>query len=193
MPITIEEVLREFGDHVSVDEFAAALHESLSARQKSSTTALTDNERTTLMEFGGIGPDFLRSEDGPQAVQREATSALDVVRDSLTVATAASRLGLSTSRVLHRIGDNSLYAIKFGGHRYIPEWQFDTEEALLPGLRTVLAALPQAVHPLTVAGFMTTPQGDLFIDGAPQTPREWLRSGRSPHAVAHLMADIIGW
>lgn len=44
------------------------------------------------------------------------------------------------------------------------------------GLDRVFKALPADLHPVAVAGFLRTPQPDLFHD-RPMTPIEWLREG----------------
>ena len=86
--------------------------------------------------------------------------------------------------------EGGLYAFKTAHQLRLPGWQFHGDEPL-PGLRAVLAALAPGLHPLEVAGFMTTPEADLEVAEEAVSPRDWLVSGGKPAAVAHL-ASLIG-
>jgi hypothetical protein len=78
-----------------------------------------------------------------------------------------------------------------GRHRVrIPRWQF-TDDGALPGLPTVVRALPPGEHPLGVLAFMTTPQGELELAGTPVSPVQWLRAGGDPAPVAELAAAAL--
>jgi len=59
----------------------------------------------------------------------------------------------------------------------------------LPGLETVLAALPADLHPTAVEGFFTSPDADL--DGA--SPAQWLASGGDPQRVADEVEGLELW
>jgi hypothetical protein len=54
----------------------------------------------------------------------------------------------------------------------------------------VLPALPADVHPVVVHRFLTTPNADLDVDGAPTAPLTWLASGGDVDAVVQLAVDL---
>lgn len=58
----------------------------------------------------------------------------------------------------------------------------------LPGLREIIAALPQALNPLDVAQWFLAPDPDLEIAGQdiPLSPRDWLLRGKSVDTVVAL-------
>jgi hypothetical protein len=115
------------------------------------------------------------------------------LQTSLTVAEVGAVLGISDSRVRHRVHEGALYAFKAAHQLRLPRWQFD-DGSPLPGLRVVLAALDPGLHPLEVTGFMTTPQSDLEVLENAVSPRDWLIGGGDPAAVAALGAAIgAGW
>lgn len=105
---------------------------------------------------------------------------------------AATLLKLDPSRVRHRVRDRALYAFKIGGALRLQVWQFHGRNPI-PGLRTLLAALPTDLHPLEVAGFTTTPDGDLTVDDEPISPREWLVSGGDIRLVIELIEHLDAW
>ena len=59
-------------------------------------------------------------------------------------------------------------------------------------LEAWLPVLPADLHPLSVAGFLTTPQPDLRIGGRPVSPLEWLRSGGDVDPVLSV-AEAADW
>ena len=90
----------------------------------------------------------------------------DLLQSSLTIEEAATSLGLSRSRISHRISSQSLYAFTIQGRRYLPRWQFRHGPGgvvvdVLPGLARIVPAIPREMHPLAVEGFMTEPLEDL--------------------------------
>lgn len=93
----------------------------------------------------------------------------------------ATGLGVSASRVRQKRLAGELWAIPDGQTWVFPVLQFETGDNGGPtrqvrGLDRVLKALPVDLHPMAVAGFLRTPQPDLF-QGRPMTPVEWLRGG----------------
>lgn len=110
--------------------------------------------------------------------------------ESLTTRQVAELLGVDPSRVRHRIRDGQLYAVAGdGGEHRLPRWQFGTIH-VLPHLRKVLQALQADLHPLEVAGFMTTPQPELELEGKALCPRDWLLGGGSVDPVVELAATV---
>ena len=113
-----------------------------------------------------------------------------LVEDSLTVDQVAELLGVSTSRVRHRIGDGSLYAYSAGGRgiaRRIPEWQFEDGHAI-PHLAEVLAALPEDFTPVEVRDFAFNAHIEHPTRDTQVPLLQWLRDGGDHAPAAELAA-----
>lgn len=178
--------LREVGIELTEDEFVDALRASAIDRNAASRAPLSASATDYLTVKGGI----LHFAGGTGAASARAVSAwAAVIGTSRNVAQVASMLGIDPSRVRHRITDGALYAITAGHGRLLPAWQFESGH-VIPGVRQVLAALPDDMHPLEVAGWMTTPAPDLEVAGTPLSPRAWLAAGGVVQAVIDLAADI---
>ena len=100
---------------------------------------------------------------------------------AFTADEVATGLGVSASRVRQKRLAGELWAIPDGQTWLFPMLQFETGDNGGParqvrGLDQVFKALPSDLHPVAVAGFLRTPQPDLF-QGRPMTPVEWLRDG----------------
>lgn len=187
--MTLAEILAPYG--VTDEEYLVELAGALGSRPGPSAAALTPSERQVLEHHGGVKvpPDELGG--AARLWLTNVTSNLtEQLRSSLTVDEAATMLGISASRVRHRIHEGALYAFKAAHQLRLPRWQF-YGDVPLPGLRKVLAALVPGLHPLEVAQFMTTAEADLEISEKAVSPREWLVGGGDPAAVAHL-ASLIG-
>lgn len=188
--MTIAEVLAAFG--VAEEEFAAELSRDLGATPEANASGLTDAEESILREHGGIEQlrDALATR---KAVLRAVSSNLaERIRESLSVDQAAKLLLVDGSRVRHRVRDRALYAFKIGAALRLPTWQFERHEAI-PGLRAVLAALPPDLHPLEIAGFMTTPDPELAVADEATSPRDWLAGGGDVVAVVELARQLDTW
>lgn len=122
---------------------------------------------------------------------RTAVSHAEMVRDSIDGdAAVAELLGVDRSRISQRVTQRSLYAFTGpSGRRLYPRWQFRDDETL-PGLRTVLEALPADLHPLVVRGWFTSPDVDLDLDGDALSPVDWLATGGDPAVAADLASDV---
>jgi hypothetical protein len=190
MSASLRGVLARAGLSVDPDEFLALVEDvahQLAPADPDPAEYLTESQRTALTE---VGLDLAPRRAGERDVRARAVAAQAVLRDSaLTVAGAAERIGVDGSRVRHRLGDGRLAGWKDRGGWRLPAWQF-TNTDVLPGLATVLAAVPDDLPPLVVAGFMTTPQPDLPVGGDPSTPRDWLRAGGDPEPVARLVSTL---
>ena len=145
-----------------------------------------------------VGIDLSGRPDDPAGVGQLALTEAHVVRfraDALTVAEAADRVGLSTSRVRQLIGAGDLIAIPGQDGHLLPDWQF-VGDGIVPALSKLGAesGVASTVHPLALARFMTRPDVDLVVDGRPVTPVQWLVAGGDPDRVAALAAslDIVG-
>jgi len=106
-------------------------------------------------------------------------------------------LGISDSRIRQKRLARELWAIPDGQSWLFPVPQFETDPKTgqpcrqVRGLSEVFKALPTDLHPVTVDGFLHTPQPELNRDGHEQTPLDWLRDGGDVDAVlaAVLAAD----
>jgi hypothetical protein len=128
------------------------------------------------------------------AIEQDAINAIAafselVVRSVEGDSVVAARLGVDRSRVSQRVRDRSLYAFSRGDTRYFPSWQF-TDEGTLPGLREVVSALDEGLHPLVVDHWFTTNSVDLEIGDLPVSPVTWLTTGGNPQVAAELAADL---
>lgn len=190
MTIALETVLAKAGLRVEPARFETFLVDAakrLAAPHPDPTLYFTLEQRSALAD---VGLDLRPSEDADADPRARTVAAQTVLRDAaLSVSDAAARLGVDGSRVRHRLVQANLAGWKDGGAWRLPSWQF-TEHGALPGLETVLAAIPEDQPPLAVAAFMSTVQPDLSIEDQPCTPRAWLLAGGPPGKVAALATTL---
>jgi hypothetical protein len=190
--MTIADVLAPFG--VAEADYAAELERQLRAAPNPHAATLTETERSLLDRFGGVDrPTADDADEGLLSLRVTTANLADQIRDSISVSDAAELLGVDGSRVRHRVADGAMYGFKVGGRLRLPRWQFTEDGEPLPGLRTVLAALPVDLHPLEVAGFMSTSDPDLLVADQPTSPRDWLAAGGSAAIVAELARGLDRW
>lgn len=179
-------VLKDYFGDLAPDEVAAELGAPIprgAAPASASAVAY-------LAEHGGADLVGLGSEDVRQRRSLVAARTLsEVMLSAMTLEQTAVALGISRSRVSHRIADDSLWAFTVQGRRYVPRWQLAGERQALPGLNVVVPAIPADLHPLAVEGFMTTPQDE--FEGEP--PVEWLARGGDPAVVAAWFVGMAHW
>jgi hypothetical protein len=120
-------------------------------------------------------------------LQQSITDYMALLETSYSTAQAARYLKVDASRVRQRLRDNSLFGLDYNGEKRLPRFQFERAQ-VIPGLRAVLAALPQGLSPLDVAEWFLSPNPDLEIAAQeqPSSPREWLLKGHSVQAVVNL-------
>lgn len=183
---TVLSVLRGHGIAATEAELASAAEEGLRWVLSVPGATAVPAPEAALLDAAG-----LPTQPGAYtASARDTAGAMTaLVATSLTVGEAAGLLGVTEGRVRHKIGRGDLYALPTGRRR-LPRWQF-TDDGALPGLPTVVRALPEREHPLGVLAFMTTPQPELELDGGAVTPVEWLRAGGDPTPVARLAAAAL--
>lgn len=88
----------------------------------------------------------------------------DALARELRAAPAAAASALTEPRGVDPRRARAPYGFKLGASLRLPLWQFNNDEPI-PGLRAVLAALPADLHPLEVAGVMTTPDPAPIVAG----------------------------
>lgn len=119
----------------------------------------------------------------------------ELLESSWSLDLAAEMLGISRSRVSHRISSRSLYAFTLQGRRYVPQWQFvaasrgERGVEPIPGLARIVPLIPRDLHPLAVRAFMETPLEDL--DG--KAPATFLLSHGPVEAVEELLVALARW
>lgn len=142
-----------------------------------------------LAEHGGPDLDGAPKMPGDLHQRRTLTAArtlAETLASALTLDQAAKRLGVSRSRLSHRLKDGTVWAFTISGRRWLPAWQFTADRHTLPGLTAIVAAIPQSLHPLAVEAFMTTPHPD--FDG--HSPADWLAGGGDPAPIADWLTGI---
>lgn len=188
--MTIGEVLAPY--HMSEEDFTAELARHLRKGPQPESAALTRDQQAILSQHAGVAP--VRDSDvGRQMVTSTQANLAEQIRSSISVEETATLLEIDSSRVRHRLRDHALYGFKFGATTRIPRWQFTSEGTPLPRLRAVLEALPKDLHPLEVAGFMTTADPDLTVGNEQVSPREWLEAGGYVEPILELADAIDTW
>jgi excisionase family DNA binding protein len=190
MSPALESALAKAGIHSSPTEFLSFVQDAARklVPQHPEPAAYFSPEVQDALTDVGLDLAPVRPEDASSRARSVAVHT--VLRDSaLTVAEAARQLGVDTSRIRHRIAAGRLVGWKDRGGWRLPAWQF-AETGVLPGLETVLAAVPPDQPALVVAAFMTTPQQDLLTGDRPCTPRDWLLAGGDPRRVAEQITQL---
>ena len=113
------------------------------------------------------------------------TDYMALLDTSLTTSDVAELLKVDVSRIRQRLRERSLFGIEYDGERRLPRFQFE-RHLVLPGLREVLAALPEALSPLDVAEWFLSPNPDLELSTGAVSPREWLLRGEAVDAAVSL-------
>lgn len=157
-----------------------------------------------LAEHGGEEARAAIDEYDEAEVQRDRTVTAartleELLTSSWSLELTAQMLGISRSRVSHRISAQTLYAFTLQGRRYVPRWQFVTAAASgskgergvepIPGLVRIVPLIPRGLHPLAVEAFMETPLEEL--DG--KSPTTFLVSHGPTEAVEAQLAALGRW
>lgn len=110
---------------------------------------------------------------------------------ALSPGEVAETLCIPTHRIQQRIDQGALYSIEGPLGRVCPAFQF-FDNAALPGLEVVLAAINPQAHPVAVQRFFLMPTVDLESPDTGQalSPHEWLIGGLSPDSVALLACEL---
>lgn len=155
-------------------------------RDTSAAAALSAGEVGAL-ESVGLSATPWTEKAGVDPLMRSIADYMALLETSLTSGEAARYLKLDVSRIRQRLRERSLFGIDYDGQRRLPRFQFERKQ-VLPGLREVLGALPEALNPLDVAEWFLSPNPDLEVAEAdtPVSPREWLLRGLSVDSVVKL-------
>jgi hypothetical protein len=175
---TAQEVLARHFPGLTPDEVDA----ELSRMPAAGATPISAAAMRHLSEHGGEEAQEALARFDEAAVQQDRAVAAahtleDMLHSSITIEEAAISLGLSRSRISHRISAQSLYAFTIQGRRYLPRWQFrqghrDAPGDVIPGLAKIVSAIPRDLHPLAVETLMTEPVEEL----GDQSPVDYLFS-----------------
>lgn len=174
MNVELEQLLRDRFE-ITTTDFVAALRFLPASRPWAAS--LTEDEARLLDDA-----DFVEDRDAFVAAGAEiAGHTAHLAVTAFTADEVGTGLGISASRVRQKRLAGELWAIPDGHTWVFPVLQFETDDNGAPtrqvrGLDRVFKALPADLHPVAVAGFLRTPQPDLF-HGRPLTPVEWLRDG----------------
>lgn len=173
---------------ITVDEFLAVLSgaEPPSAPANAATLDfLTRNGH--LSEDDLAAPTRTAIDLDIAASRARATRAVE--QTSMTTNEVARALGTHPPNVRRLVRDGALYSVKTApdGHHRFPSWQIRGSRAL-PGLREILAALPDDYHPLEVEAFMVERSAEL----RGMSPADWLFEGGAISPVVAL-ADARSW
>lgn len=158
-----------------------------------SASMLTQGQMA-LLERGGLRMSGNTASAAIAATELVAAHAT-LVNTAYTTAQVAELLGVRDARVRQRRADRTLWAIQNGNEWLFPALQFITDgprRGQIRGLDRVLPALPESLHPLSVAGFLLTPQPGLNRQNQLNTPLEWLSTGGDPQPVIEA-ARAVQW
>lgn len=184
--MSVLEYLNVHGVDVDEEELTSALDQLLGENLISEGSAGLTKDAATVLERIAPRP---RRRAVSEATAATVAESIALVSGSRSVEQVASDLGIDPSRIRHRVADKALYALRVGRRLSLPTWQFD-EGAPLPSLGAVLAALAPDLHPLEVAGFMTSPHPELEVRGRTVSPKRWLSGGGDPAPIIELAESL---
>lgn len=201
LPIQFRTELTKLGDlaaapSIDLDLLMAILQEVRTTLTEAHTAdqTLTEAQRSFLISSGSMTEERMQAAEKAAAegvVERSAVRAhLETLQDTLTGADVAQMLGIDESRVRHRASKGGLYSFKSGNRNLYPRWQFGMDSKPLPGLKKVLAAIPESMHPARVRAIMTHERDGLWIDDAMLSPRDWLLSGGDVAKVEGIFRSV---
>ena len=165
--------------------------------QRPWAAALTEADARLLDSVG-----FTADPDASAEIAADAIAQMGrLYNTAYSAAEVAKGLGVNDSRVRQRRLAHTLWAIDDAGTWVYPSLQFEVvdngrTQAKLKQIRGLDQVLPRLLtlgrHPAAVAGFVTTPQPVLSINGQPRSVKDWLLHGESVQPVLELI-DISQW
>lgn len=190
---TVAEVIKRYDVDLTEEDVAAALASAWNMLPGPDAAPLTEQDASFLAEHaGGNAAEIVSGWDPVAARNSRAKDTLETLTRLLdstrSIAETATQLGVDRSRISHRLTAMTLYSVRVGSRRRIPTWQV-TGGHELPGLATIVPAIPPDAHPLDVQGVMTTAQDELDD----RSPTAHLASGGDPRPVAELLSALGRW
>jgi hypothetical protein len=151
---------------------------------------LSASEVDALRSVGAFKDGMRIEAENDPLIQSEAQY-MALLEESLSAAETAKLLRVDVSRIRQRLRERSLFGIEYEGSWRLPRFQFEGR-LVIPRLAQVLRELPSDLFPLDVVDWFLLREPDLQLedDPAPQSPREWLISGRPVGAVVRLARDF---
>jgi hypothetical protein len=153
------------------------------------TKGLTAEEQAVLRE-GGL---TLEPTPGPDPLAETAVKYAAIVKRSLSTKAVSRSLGLAPSRIRQMIADRSLYSFLIGRNRYIPDFQLETDDRLVPNITRVNKALNPRMHPVEVYNWYHLRNVDLFLNENIDdtfSPLDWLKGGQDVERVVFLAGRL---
>jgi len=166
-------------------ELALAIDQMHRSLYGESATELTAAEASVL-QAGGFD---LKESANNDPLAETATVFAALLNTGLTVKEAAKRLGVQDTRIRQMLTEQTLYGFHINHRWRIPAFQF-ADNALVPNIGTVSAALDPDLHPVAVYQWYVTPEVDLEMDGQPLCPLEWLKAGYPVAPVLQSASEI---
>lgn len=197
---TAQDVFARHFPGLSPDEVDAELSRTPAAGATPISTAAIG----FLAEHGGEEARVAVETYDEAKVQRDraviaAQTLEELLESSWSLEIAATMMGISRSRVSHRISSQTLYAFTLQGRRYVPQWQFVANSKKesrkergvepIPALAQIVPLIPRDLHPLAVRAFMETPLEEL--DG--KSPTTFLVSHGPAEAIEELVVALGRW
>jgi hypothetical protein len=180
-----------------IDEDTTRLYEEARRRLLKNEPLLGESGKSaasilSIGEFGalktvGLTTEPFGNDHAKDPLVRSFADYMALLETSYSTAQAAKYLKVDASRIRQRLREHSLFGIDYDGEKRLPRFQFERAR-VIPGLREVLASLPQGLNPLDVAEWFLSPNPDLEVedDENPLSPRDWLLKGHSAEAVVRL-------
>jgi hypothetical protein len=132
-----------------------------------------------------------RPRDVARASAANAAARMLMDSSALTASEVAERMHLTASTIRHYKAARKLYSYLVNGKLVFPDWQFnDAGDKSIPSLEDVLDAIPEDLHPQSVAGFFLTPQPDLILHGNLVSAKAWLEAGGPARNVIDLAEGL---
>ena len=161
-----------------------SMHRSVYAE---SARELTAAEREVLEESG---VDLDEHAELPDPMIEYAAEFAAILKTSLSTSQVAKRLGVHAVRIRQMIGDGTLYAVQVDGRWRVPEFQFQ-EEALVPNIAEVNAAIDRGLDAVSVLRWYTLPDAELKTpDEEILSPLDWLKRGLKPKPVVRIARQL---
>jgi hypothetical protein len=196
--LTVRELLERAGLDISVEDFSDQV--DLVVRYGPHGAAVLVEPKSEFDPFTRAallraGADFSPlGAERPDPVDVTRALFVAILADSDTPEVVAARLARDISRVRQRVRDRTLWALAADPGVRLPRVQFDDDGSEIAGMGSVLRALPDDLHPVSVFRWLTTPVAELTAPGegdVPLSPRDWLRSGGGPEAAIEVARDLL--